>query len=341
MIWFNKNRNKLVVGATLLAAAVAILNNINREEERVENKIREQKIILEATPSPSISPGHDPSQTPEILKYLEQKKEELITAENIAKELIGKLKENLSLHDITKKYANEDSLRNWILSMALKKRSYIYEGLDFSEKQLQALISKLDKTIKAYINRLDILHRTVQDQDSFTIAIGLDSSNTFDMLAAVKTGGFLSIDGIYDHDELMADYNILMKIVYNSTEYKKYQEELDEKYSRYDFRALNPISYDQAKEILYNCLLGLVNGLLNGARELLEEENKVLELNNKLLAFSEDLAKRYKSDIDKMTQLSEVITENIEILEKAITELGKFRERLLNEMKKYKYKKLF
>ena len=48
------------------------------------------------------------------------------------------------------------------------------------------------------------------------------------MLAAVKTGGFLSIDGIYDHDELMADYNILMKIVYNSTEYKKYQEELDE-----------------------------------------------------------------------------------------------------------------
>ena len=70
----------------------------------------------------------------------------------------------------------------------------------------------------------------------------------------------------------------------------------------------------------------------------MEEENKVLELNNKLLAFSEDLAKRYKSDIDKMTQLSEVITENIEILEKAITELGKFRERLLNEMKKYKYK---
>ena len=46
-------------------------------------------------------------------------------------------------------------------------------------------------------------------------------------------------------------------------------------------------------------------------------------------------------NIDKINVLNEAINENIEILEKTITEIEKFRKGLLKEMQKRGYKKLF
>ena len=83
MSWLKKKRNKLFVGATLLAAAVAVLNSINRQEEIVENKIREQKIILQTTPSPSPKPT--PSTT---ISELEGIKENIIEDEKNVREII-------------------------------------------------------------------------------------------------------------------------------------------------------------------------------------------------------------------------------------------------------------
>ena len=73
----------------------------------------------------------------------------------------------------------------------------------------------------------------------------------------------------------------------------------------------------------------------------MEEENKLFELNNRLLSFSEEFNKKYNEDIDKINVLNEAINENIEILEKTITEIEKFRKGLLKEMQKRGYKKLF
>ncbi|HIH25736.1 MAG TPA: hypothetical protein HA226_03115 [Nanoarchaeota archaeon] len=334
MSWLKKKRNKLFVGATLLAAAVAVLNSINRQEEIVEQKIREQKIILQTT----TTSRHTPSPTPDVLKKLAGEKKELITAEKVAEEIISELRVNLSIHNLNWKYSDEDSLIKWVISRSLPKDSEnrsMNAGLDFSEKELRIFISKLDKTIKAYINRLDILHRE-REPNAFSDNVG-STYNLFDTLAGSKWEP--APDGVDDYKELIADSEILDEIVKATTNYKTYQDKLRKKYM--DGYSSIEITYNQAKEILYNCLLGLIEGLLNGTRNLLEEENKLFELNNRLLSFSEEFNKKYNEDIDKINVLNEAINENIEILEKTITEIEKFRKGLLKEMQKRGYKKLF
>ena len=66
-----------------------------------------------------------------------------------------------------------------------------------------------------------------------------------------------------------------------------------------------------------------------------------LLISKSIVLFSEEFNKKYNEDIDKINVLNEAINENIEILEKTITEIEKFRKGLLKEMQKRGYKKLF
>src|SRR3989344_6545699 len=232
MSWLKKKRNKLFVGATLLAAAVAVLNSINRQEEIVENKIREQKIILQTTPSPSPKPT--PSTT---ISELEGIKENIIEDEKNVREIILYLE---SLYIARIKYGKNERYDNplrSIICLPRVKRPCDYPYFILEEENIPNFILAINNTINYYIKKIDTSNLSIDKGP-------IIDHNAFNTLGMLLDYIDLRLDFI-DPPENSFDYDSLSK-------YLKQNDLLSIKIEKEGFY------YDDLMEFIYNVYLGIV-----------------------------------------------------------------------------------